>query len=343
MFSPLATLHFASSTRSLLRYQCAESTLPFLDEQPNSGLSPWTPSVSAVITTCGRPEMLRDAVRSILAQDYLGSIEVVVVYDKISVDPLHDIEVVKGRTLRTMKNSRTTGLAGGRNTGILAASGEIIGFCDDDDLWLPDKLTRQLELWNANRSAIAISSGIRLRTMKTEVDRLAPAVSNFDDFLRSRITAIHPSTMIFLRSGFTQIYGLVDELLPAAYGEDYDLLLRATQHGPIHAVNEALVTVRWDRPSFFSGRWMNIIAGLTYVLQKFPEFEQDPRGLARIAGQVAFAHAALGNRTDCLHWIRSTLARDPFQPRAWSALVVALGLVKADTLLEMVQRMGRGL
>lgn len=56
--------------------------------------------------------MLRDAVRSILAQDYPGNIEVVVVYDKISVDPLHDIEVVEGRTLRTMKNSRTTGLAG---------------------------------------------------------------------------------------------------------------------------------------------------------------------------------------------------------------------------------------
>jgi len=103
------------------------------------------PSVSVGIATCGRPELLRAAVRAALGQEYAGDIEVIVVYDRVVVDPLDDIVVRAGRrALRTMANSRTPGLAGGRNTGILAARGELTSFCDDDDEWLPTKLASVL-------------------------------------------------------------------------------------------------------------------------------------------------------------------------------------------------------
>ena len=44
-----------------------------------------------------------------------------------------------------MTNERTPGLAGGRNSGILAGSGELVAFCDDDDEWLPTKVEKQVE------------------------------------------------------------------------------------------------------------------------------------------------------------------------------------------------------
>ena len=48
--------------------------------------------------------------------------------------------------------------------------------------------------------------------------------------------------------------------------------------------------------SFFASRWQTINDALTYLLERVPEFRQDPAGLARIEGQIAFAHAALGQR-----------------------------------------------
>lgn len=301
-------------------------------------------SVSVIIATNGkRPELLRTAVTSIFNQTYPGDVEVLVVFDHVEIDPLTDLEVPAGRSLRTIPNQRPQGLAGGRNTGIEAASGDVLGFCDDDDYWLPTKLEDQLALWASHPDAIAISSGIRVRSGGKDIDRLAPETASFTDFLRSRITEIHPSAMLYRKSDLTGRVGLVDEDLPAAYGEDYDLLLRATKFGDVHSVPKPLVLILWDRPSFFAGKWENMAAGLTYLLRKFPEFETDPKGLARISGQIAFIHAALGNKKLALAYVRSTLRRDPAQLRAWAALPVALGIVSPSALLAAVNKTGRGL
>lgn len=299
--------------------------------------------ISAVITTCGRPELLRKAVLSILGQEYPHHIEVVVVYDKIEIDWLTEIEVPTNRSLKLLRNQRTPGLAGGRNTGITMAAGRFIGFCDDDDLWLPGKVRLQLEAWKAHPKAVAVTSGISIITGGEEILRSAPDSVSFDDFLKSRITGIHPSTMMFRRDDLIGRIGLVDELLPSGYGEDYDLLLRATRFGAVIAVPEPLVSVLWDRPSFFAGKWSNISAGLTYILRKFPEFERCPQGLARIAGQVAFAEAAMGEHKSARRWARSALSRDLRQVRAYAAMAVSLRLVDAAWLVKQVQRTGRGL
>ncbi|MFW0179598.1 glycosyltransferase family 2 protein [Rothia sp. P7208] len=303
------------------------------------------PTISAVIATIGsRPELLRTAVRSIMEQDYPGDIEVIVVFDHVEIDTLSDIQVPQNRALKTIPNERPQGLAGGRNSGILAASGELIGFCDDDDYWYKNKISRQVQLWAEHPQAIAISSGITIRTAGEDVQRLAPQRATFTDFLQSRITEIHPSAMLYRKEDLNGgKIGLVDEQLPSAYGEDYDLLLRATQHADILSVQDPLILVLWDRPSFFAGKWQSMVNGLTYLLQKFPEFEQQPRGLARISGQVAFAYAALGNSQQARRWAKATLSRDITQLRAWAAYIVSTGLVKPQVLLDLVQKTGRGL
>lgn len=183
-----------------------------------------------------------------------------------------------------------------------------------------------------------------MRSDGRNIVRLAPERATFDDFLRSRITEVHPSAMLYSRSDLVDgPVGLVDEQLPASYGEDYDLLLRATKHGDILSVPQPLVRVLWDRPSFFAGQWQYIADGLTYLLRKFPEFERYPKGVARVAGQVAFAHAALGHKKEAFAFARSSLHRDKTQLRAWAAYPVALGVVKPQTLLDAVQKTGRGL
>src|SRR5690242_16188801 len=99
--------------------------------------------VTVVIPTHNRPALMRRALSSVLAQDYAGGIEVIVVFDRS--EPEYSLERdATSRRVRVLSNSRTPGLAGSRNTGILAATSDYVAFLDDDDVWLPSKLARQM-------------------------------------------------------------------------------------------------------------------------------------------------------------------------------------------------------
>ena len=305
-----------------------------------------TPDFTAVIVTSGqRPELLRAAVRSMITQDHSGQIEIIVVFDHVAVDPLTDLSPGLRRSLRTVSSHHTPGLTGGRNTGIEIARGDVIGFCDDDDEWLPHKVAEQLRLWSAHPRASAVSGGILLRSGGADHRLAAPAQVELADLLRSRISSLASSSTTYRRADLlpTGRIGPFDENLPAAYGEDYDMLLRAAHVGTIHALTDPCVHILWDRTSFFSGHWQKLAQGLTYLLRKFPEFEKSPRGAARIAGQIAFAQAAQGNRREAFRWIRAALRRDPLQLRAWAAVPVAGCLVPASWLVRVVEKTGHGL
>ena len=301
------------------------------------------PDVSVVIATRGRPQLLRAAVRAILAQDYPGDVDVVVVYDRIDIDPLSDVDVPPRRRLKAIANSRTAGLAGGRNSGILETTGKLVAFCDDDDEWLPGKLSRQVAAWQRDPDAVMVATGIRIETGGQSHVRLPPAHVEFDDLLLSRITEMHPSSFLMRRTDLLGHVGLVDEELPASYGEDYDLLLRMARRGHVLAVREPLVIVHWDRASFFSEKWRGIADGLSYLLAKHPRFMESPKGSARIEGQVAFAFAALGDRADAWKWAVRTMRHDVFQPRAYAAVAIASRVVPAAPLVRLVNSRGRGL
>jgi glycosyltransferase involved in cell wall biosynthesis len=103
-------------------------------------------SVSTVIPTRGRPELLRRAVNSALAQTW-RAIEVVVVID--GVDLATSITVAElmwqDARVRVVELPVSVGGSDARNRGVDAACGEWIAFLDDDDEWLPGKLEAQLD------------------------------------------------------------------------------------------------------------------------------------------------------------------------------------------------------
>ena len=301
-----------------------------------------TPTVSVVVPTRDRPELLRRAVTAILEQTYPGPVECLVVFDQSDPD-LPWPELPARRRLVLVRNQRTPGLAGARNSGILAATGELVAFCDDDDEWLPEKLTRQVARLLATPSAAVSTTGILVRYQDRTTTRLAPTeLVTHRQLLRSRLTELHPSTVLARRRQLLDDIGLVDEQIPGSYAEDYEWLLRAARRAPVLAVQEALVVVHWHQSSFFADRWRTIISALTYLVDKHRELQQEPSGLARIYGQIAFAHAALGERDAARRWARRTLSLNRRERRAYLALAVSLRLIKARTVVRLAHVAGKG-
>jgi len=298
------------------------------------------PAISVVVPTRDRPELLARAVRSIADQEYDGEIECVVVFDRsepapVAVAPPHR------RRLRLISNTRSPGLAGARNSGIVASDGDLVAFCDDDDAWRPGKIARQVALLAAS-GAEFVCCGTRFHYTDRVVERPAPPVTELAQLVRYRFPEMGAPTFLMRRAALDAI-GLVDERIPGSYGEDYDLLLRAAKRGPIMAVPEPLIDVYWHPQSFFADRYQTIVDGLRYLLDKHPEIRTDRRGLARIQGQIAFAQAALSRRTPAMLASGQALANNPLERRAYVALAVASGAVRPASVARMANRRGRGI
>jgi glycosyltransferase involved in cell wall biosynthesis len=298
------------------------------------------PSVTVVVATRDRPGLLERAVGSILAQDYPGDVECVVVYDHVDVREF-DVPAGPRRTLRFVANSHRQGLPGGRNSGVDAASGELLAFCDDDDLWLPAKLSRQVALLS-DPDVGAVSCGIRLKGPGIDKVRVLDRDRvTFAELLADRVMEVHSSTMLVRRSTWDAA-GPVDEDIPGGYSEDYEWLLRVAGHTPIGICREPLVVVNWHGGSFYFGRWATIVDAQRYLIGKHPDLARSRSGMARIRGQIAFALASGNRRIEAVRELASVIRLNPREKRVLVTVPVILGLVSGERVLRMAQKRGRG-
>ena len=295
------------------------------------------PLVTVVIPTYGRPHLLPKAVQAVLDQQYSGPIECVVVFDQ--EEPYRpDVTIPPGRELRVLPNARS-GASGAYNTGILAASGEYMAICDDDDEWLPDKLRPQVEALLRDRDASAAITGTLVCNGRTHVRLPRKERLTSRDVLLTPRSAVHMSTIVASRANFDRI-GLFDEDIPDSYGEDLDWCVRAARVGPILAVRQALVRINFSG-SYYKGRWEMILGALIYQLDRLPELALHRPNLARMYGRMAFAHAALGRQAEAELWARRSIALRWRQPRGYLALLVSHRLVRSETLVRLARVVGR--
>jgi len=117
---------------------------PELDAwRANDERTPSTPTVSVVIPAFDSARYLPEAIRSALAQHHVP-LEIIVVDDGSTDDTV--LVARRFGSLVTVIRRDHTGIAATRNAGIAAAHGELVAFLDADDVWLPDKLARQVAL-----------------------------------------------------------------------------------------------------------------------------------------------------------------------------------------------------
>jgi glycosyltransferase involved in cell wall biosynthesis len=107
------------------------------------------PQASIVVPAFNVARTIADTLRSLQAQT-LRDIEILVLDDGSTDYTLATVRpFLKDQRIRYIAQANR-GLAGARNRGITEAKSDIIGFCDADDLWHPDKMRRHVAHFNAN-------------------------------------------------------------------------------------------------------------------------------------------------------------------------------------------------
>ena len=133
--------------------------------QSDGGRSPDTapPAVSVVLITYNRKPLLRETVASILNQTF-SDFELIVV-DNVSEDGTERfVRSLDDPRVRYIRHPNGGVISINRNVGIRAARGDYIAFCDDDDLWVPDKLQRQIRAMEDNpRAGLCFTDGVAFR------------------------------------------------------------------------------------------------------------------------------------------------------------------------------------
>jgi glycosyltransferase involved in cell wall biosynthesis len=300
------------------------------------------PLVSVVVPTRGRPELVRETVASIVAQTYAGPIECLVVHDREEPDRTLAALSTPLRTVVVTTNLGTPGLAGGRNSGIDQSHGPLIASCDDDDLWHPTKVEKQVARMMADPDLIVVGAGLRLLFPNRTAEWPARAeVIGQDLLLRNRVKELHSSTLLVRRDALARI-GRYDEELPNGKSEDYDFVLRAVAVGKVGCVVEPLADIRKNDQSWYLGK-PETAAGLEMLLAKHPEIATSRRGHARLLGQIAWAHSTAGRRRTALGYALRALRRRPTAPYAHLALLHIVTRVSPNRVLQIARLFRRGI
>ncbi|MFC4335669.1 glycosyltransferase family 2 protein [Salininema proteolyticum] len=300
--------------------------------------SEW-PSVGVVIPTHDRPGPVREALRSVLDQFYPGRLRIIVVYDRAAPD--QSLASEGDRPVTVVKNDRTPGLAGARNTGITLLDTELVAFLDDDDEWLPGKLNAQVAALGQSAEMCTTAIEVAYRG-KYNVRLAGRSTIDHGDLLRSRMMMLHSSTFLFRRNALLGGLGLIAEDAPGSQNEDWDVLLRAARRRSICHVDSPYVQVNWAG-SHFETRWDTKISSLKWILDRHPEIHGCPEGAARVYGQLACWHAAVGDRKTALKWATRATRYHPAEPRAAVALAAAAGLVSIPNVMATLHRRGKGI
>ncbi|MEQ1792860.1 MAG: glycosyltransferase [Nitrospira sp.] len=205
-----------------------------------------TPKVSVIIPTYNRPDRLREAIASVLNQDY-QDFHIVVVND--GTIPVEDVvaDLNRDGRITLVSHDRNRGLAASRNSGLKQASGTYVCYLDDDDRFLPHHLRTLVAHLEETGSKVAYTDAWRVHERMEgkkliEFHRDRPYSNEFNPH-QLLIANYIPVLCVMHERAVLDEVGAFDETLFAH--EDWDLWIRIATRYPFSHIAETTAEFTW--------------------------------------------------------------------------------------------------
>jgi len=286
------------------------------------------PLVSVITATYNMGKYLPETIDAILAQDY-PALDLVVVDDGSTDDTPEVLARYAGDDRVTVITQENQGQTVAKNRGITAARGEIVGFCDADDVWLPGKLSRQVPCFAANDRIGVVYGNMIYVDGEGEPLPIAGLQGHSgritEQLLIDNFVAF-PTVMV--RKSILEEMGGFDESLTMSI--DYDLWLRISVKYHFLHLDEPLANYRiWEgQMSHKTGERLD---NFFRLLDRF--LAENPRAASPAAVRRGYAHAHVtrghwhgteGRKGQALRDFGRAFAQRPHDARMWRNLIKVL-------------------
>lgn len=182
---------------------------------------------SVIVPTYNRAHMVTETIDSILSQTF-RDLELIIV-DNDSTDNTEEvIKSYKDKRIRYFKHQNNGIVAVNRNYGVSKAKGEYIAFCDDDDLWFPEKLEKQVQEMEKDSQIGLVCNNVIHFNGKGDHGEAFKAKPRDSDLTFEALVwkSFISGSTVLVRKAVLDDVGLMDESPELVAVEDYELWLR---------------------------------------------------------------------------------------------------------------------
>ena len=276
--------------------------------------------ITVVIPVYNRAHSVGRAISSVLAQDLPPAygLAAIVVVDDGSSDDLAGALRPFGERIQCLRHPRNLGAAAARNTGVAAAPEGYVAFLDSDDVWLPGKLSAQIEAMARNGWAASCTAYHLKRGGSPPI--VSPRYEDGELDLSDLVWGcfVSPgSTLMFTKTIFERV-GPLDTSLGRL--EDWDWLVRYAQRNALGFLARPLATIE---PSA-GGEVATVLQAAERIRAKHAGHlsgEQQRHLLAGLDVACAAAHYGRGEYGAALARLIRSIWRAPVGNAALSAIL----------------------
>lgn len=239
--------------------------------------------VSIIMPSYNTEQFIAETIRSVLAQTY-ANWELIIV-DDCSTDHTDDVvsEFLGDERIRYLKNEHNSGAAVSRNRALREARGKWIAFLDSDDLWLPDKLEKQVAFMENHDYHFSYTNYIEIDELSNPNGKRVTGPKRITKHGMYNYCWMGCLTVMY----DAEAVGLI-QIADIKKNNDYAMWLKVCKNADCYLLNEELALYRRGRAGSISTHSIKKLIGWHYMLHREVEGQNSFVALVNTGRNLVF-------------------------------------------------------